>query len=253
MSRNASTRFNGVSANFGDDTPLLTVARIREIHAELEADERLYAELPQRIAATKALLEAARRFLPEGFDLAGLAEHGEPTASREVAEVRSVAQTWISAVFDVLDTADHGLPHKELMEEIKSAHPGLTPSLGDKAFYNAIGKLEKRGDLVKSGGLLYSARVAKKIQDRGEELPDMSVDVRRRSGSAAQIVMDILEQHPKGLTGSDLKRFVSEVPEAPKSIREHGQYIYNVLATLIGAGDVAKNKRGRYHLQKTKS
>lgn len=146
---------------------------------------------------------------------------------------------------------ERGIPHKELLTKIIEKHPTLEQSQGDKGFYNAVARLAKGGEITKFGGLLYSTRVVNLLREKGEKLPDMTLEVRRRAGGSAQIVIEILEKHPGGLSGPDLKKVVAEIPEAPKSVREHGQYIYNILATLMGSGVVTK-KDGIYRLKKTK-
>lgn len=241
-----------------DDAPLLTVADIRALNAEIQADSRLLAELPKRIAAKKARLAAALLFAPEGLSLSADAEKksridtrinpetavvtgGERMPKRRIVRIikaRNGRLTWTAAVMGALNHSDGGLSHRELKAKIAKTELASRFKTSDKGFYGAIGKLADSGKLVKFGGLLYARKVAEKLQKNGKSLPDKTAESRRRGAGA--FVVEVLREFPTGLSTAQIKQLVSAKPEAPKSIKEHGQYIYSILAPLIKSGEVQK-------------
>ena len=234
---------------------------IYQLKNELDDDVRLLEELPERIAHRKKRYEAALLFAPVGFD----PEKSVSVTSDDTLDVETQVQidtslgnertdlssavskaektallSWASCIQRTLDSALTGMTHQEVLAKVKSNFPELPVSKGDKGFYNAIGKLSERGLLVKHAGSLYSPTVIESITKRGENLPAVP-EVQTRAGSSGEIILAILDDHAEGLSAADLKKLVDDVPNAPKSLREHSQYIYNVLATLIGSGRVSKS------------
>jgi len=241
------------------DTPLLTVAGVKQMEAEYLADVQLLAELPARIARKKQRLDAARLFMPEASDLVLHNEAGKtvaaPIASAKIIPTEATTQrlplpegsTLIGAIDFILRTDGRGLSHKELMTRLEDYSFGPQLQKSDKGFYNGISRLYARGKLVKSGGLLYAESVAEDMKKSGKSLTDLTADIQRRTNSSASFVVEILQSHPRGLSAAELKQILNGMPEAPKSIREHGQYIYNVLSTLMASGTIVK-KDGKYAL-----
>jgi hypothetical protein len=228
-------------------TALLTVESVRALKADYEADMRLLQELPARVEFKKRRLEAAMLFLPPGIDL----DQQEPAADKppDVGQVEPYKPSWTGEMARILSEQDGGLAHKDLLQAIRETEFGKHAHPGDKGFYNAVGRLAEKGLLVKAGGLLYHRDVANRILARGESLPDLTIELNRRAGSAGSLVVEVLSAHPKGLTAPELKKLVAAREDAPKSLQEHGQYIYNVLSTLIGNGSVVR-KNGIYRLTK---
>lgn len=229
----------------------LSVEFIRQLKHELEDDIRLLEELPERISQKKRRYEAALMFAPAGFDPDGapLPEVEEDAVDGAVApefvlipadNVReSNAPSWTKAIQKVLDRSDGGLTHKELLFKVREEFPAMPVSTGEKGFYNGVSKLAYRKTLLKHGVQLYSSKVVDAIHARGDTLPE-APSVQTRSGSSGEIIMAILGTHAEGLSAQDLKLLVNNVPDAPASLKKHSQYIYNVLATLIGSGQVVK-------------
>ena len=61
------------------DLPLLTLGHVRQLRADIIADEKLIAEIQERIAKTKKKLAAALEFVPDGCDLGG----GTPSTNQQ--------------------------------------------------------------------------------------------------------------------------------------------------------------------------
>lgn len=262
---------------YSAETPaLLTVEGIIRLKADYEADVRLYEELPARIKSKKKLFEAALLFAPPGFNpdaplpVKSVAEKiaaeeespsvpsvepifelaSEPMARDGVAEEEEEEEekkvSWIKAVFRVIETSECGLPHQEVLSKVKEIKVGEPSSVGEKGFYNAISRLEKRGALIKSGGLLYSKNLVEKMRSQGQPLPDMTTEARRRAGGSSAVALEVLRSHPEGMEANQLRDEVARKPGMPESITKHGHYIYNILAPLVGQGIVTKDSSGIY-------
>ena len=264
--------------NVPDQTPsigasaLLTVDDIVRLKIDYDADVRLYEELPARIKFKKRRFEAALLFAPPGFNpdapMPALVTAPNPPESSPVENAAPVFElasepmtkedsagsggklTWIKAVSHVLETSERGLPHQEVLSKVKETKLGEHSSAGDKGFYNAIARLEKRGELIKNGGLLYSKTLVEQMRAQGQSLPDMTTEARRRAGGSATVVLEVLRDHPEGMDANQLRDEVGKKPGVPASIAKHGHYIYNILGTLIGQGAVTKGAQGTYHVAK---
>lgn len=233
---------------------LLTVADVRALKSDYEADVRLLAELPARVEFKKRRLDAALLFMPPGIDLDLPEPEPEPQIVAAPEEAPPPAETpgkpsWTSEMARILASQQGGMTHKDLQQAIRETDFGKQANPGDKGFYNAISRLSEKGVVVKAGGLLYHSDVTNRILARGEALPDLTIDLNRRAGSAGSLVVEVLGNYPKGLTAPELKKLVAAREDAPKSLQDHGQYIYNVLSTLMGNGTVLR-KNGIYRLAK---
>lgn len=275
----SSLHENPEQTSSASSSPLLTLEGIVRLKADYEADVRLLEELPARIKLKKRKYEAALLFAPPGFDPDAVALRPAETSAHAVAPTAVNAEfdppmvlvphkaepefdlvapihgdqeaegrlTWIGELARVLDAADRGLSHQEVLTILKQTELGQRVSTGEKGFYNAVLRLEKRGGLVKNGGLLYSPKLVEAMKARGETLPDVSIETRRRQGGSASVVMEVLrDAYPDGLDASQLRDEVAKKPGVPSSIGKHTHYIYNVLSTLMGQGEVVKDALGLY-------
>jgi hypothetical protein len=267
--RAVMTSLHSLVANdsVSEEQIVLPVEAILRLKAEYEADVRLLEELPARIKLKKRKYEAALMFAPPGFDpnapvipaprvrrrleleepAPTPAPTSPPKADFELVapESRGGKPTWIGELAALLDSLDRGITHKDALATLK-ANPGLSSSAGEKGFYNAVARLEKNHRLIKHGGLLYSPRVVAALAERGEPLPDISPEMRRRAGGSAAVALEVLRAHPDGLDAMRLREELGKLPAVPESVTKHSHYIYNVLATLIGQGEVAKDETGVY-------
>ena len=265
-------------SNSGFASPLLTVADIIRFKADYEADVRLLDELPARIKAKKRKYEASLVFAPAGFDPdAPIAEKTtnlfsasqkvpqlifEPILEARLMSGEEVAQegkdseeggrriTWSGELEKILEKASEGISHQDALSMLKSTSLGGRVSKGDKGFYNAIALLEKKNRLIKNGGLLYSQKLVEEMKSRGEILPDVSTETRRRAGGSGNAVLEILRVHSSGLDANELRNELGKLPGITKSITKHGHYIYNVLGTLMGQGEIEKDAQGIYRIRK---
>jgi len=238
------------------DTPIyLPEASILAIKKSLDAKRRLYEKLPSEIEALSKRYEAAMLFAPPNFDPEqALEKESEapvkeinvvtlpPPATRKVAVKRKIEKTvkpigWRKGLQIILEGAEDGLSHQPLLTIARDTYK-FPPSVGEKGFYNAIAKLINAGAVVKHGNILFSSNIYTRRKGGGT-LPVLQ-ETQRRAGSSAELIYSALEAHPEGLTGPGLKTVVSAMPGAPKSLREHAQYVYNILGAMMGSGEVIK-------------
>lgn len=267
-------QYQSDNKNSASASPLLTVEDIIRFKADYESDLKLLEELPARIKQKKRKYEAALFFAPEGFDpdaplksaivavsgLVSVAASGfqqpelqstfELTDQQEEAESEEVGGrlTWTGELKRVLVNSFAGVSHQDALAQLKETKLGERVSKGEKGFYNAVSLLEKKGALVKAGGLLYSANVIEQMKARGESIPDESAETRRRSSGSGAATLQVLRSHPQGLDANTLRSELAKVPGAPASIAKHGHYIYNILGSLMGQGEIEKDANGIYKL-----
>lgn len=231
--------------------------------AERDEKRALLARLPADLAELDKKIDAALFFAPAGFDpncrpaapVGGEAaperQAAPPEAAPKVAPKagpKAADQTrWRSAILSILAGAGGGLAHKEIIAVARQRYD-LPPARDgeEKAYYNAVTKLTQSGKVVKHGNLFYLDSTYREAEKAGA-LPPPSA-TQRRSGSSPELVVRVLRAHPAGLTGPQLREAVRTMPDAPKSLYEHGQYIYNILAPMMGTGEISKSDTGVYRL-----
>lgn len=245
---------------------LLTLSEqdLKKLHNAMLDDRRAVELAVAQAKKSEEDYNAALRFAPAGFapEKVKSPSRARPKAKKKIktkpigdTAKRKVKQidlfpkaenspTWTIEISRRIEQHPEGIAHSKLLGEIlKSPPPELAISAGYKGFYHAIRRLLKRGDIVKHGTLLYTAKAMEAIRESGQELPVPD----RRVGGTGAIVIETLGKHPTGLTGPQLQALASMEPGAPKSMRDHPHYIYNVLSSLISNGRV-KKFRGMYKL-----
>lgn len=238
---------------------------ILSIKTRLEGKRRQLELLPVEIEELAKRYEAAIIFAPPDID----APQSEAAVTQQIADTTKDAATvavvlrkritkppkvekpvgWRKGLQTILEESANGIAHQPLLKMAREKYK-LPPSSGEKGFYNAIAKLIQAQTVVKHGNLLFAANVIEGIKKNGGTLP-APPEMHRRAGSSAGLIHQVLHGHPEGLTGPALRKLVAELPDAPKSLREHAQYVYNILGTMIGAGDVSKSN-GLYRLSSPK-
>lgn len=246
----SSTKFTAESLQANASAPLLTLGDVMKLRAEIEADMELLALLPARIAQKKKLYDAALLFAPANFGSMIESDTGPVPAEILVSGKQStmpqgdldspVKLSWIGETRRIINEADRGLSYADVLSELKTLP--LPPSAGDKGFYNSMARMEAKGEIVKAGGLVYSARLAQLqgLKPREQTKPDVNL------GGTSGIALAVLRAHPIGLKAAEVKREFLRRPDCPESMRKHGHYIYSVLTKLIDNGSVTKDASGVY-------
>lgn len=236
-----------------DSTTFLPVEFILSLKELLDEKRRLYEKLPAEIEALAKRYAAAMEFAPPDFEPSKPATKAAPAPAAPPHNVLSLSPPnaagkrrtvkpkpakpmgWRKALLVILE--GDGMPHQILLKVAREKY-NFPPSIGEKGFYNAIAKLINAGSVVKHGNILFSASVYEKKKE-ADELPSVP-ETQRRTGSSAELIRIILTGKPDGLTGPELRKILAAMPDAPKSLREHGQYVYNILGTMMGVGEVVK-------------
>lgn len=238
----------------------LSADYIMGLRAQVDELRRQWDELPAQIERLQKRYEAALLFAPPGFDpaaaenpsFAGMAKSGGVVESESKIDPdfaltapvnnRNGKTSWVSAIRDALNILGRGVSHSQLINFVRQSNPEL--SLGNnKNFYNAISRLVDRGEVIKRDGLLYSSAV--EIMEVSNPA-GASLESQRRGG-AADIVISVLRAVSEGMTAAEIRDVAGGMPSAPRSLREHGQYIYTILAGLKEAGVIEK-EGSRYKL-----
>lgn len=228
------------------------------LKAAMDEKQRLLESLPKVIEALSKRFDAAMLFAPPGFDPnKSLVETRGPQPSRDrpasakiglkplvvvrkpakIAELKPLG--WRRAILHVLTKERGGLPHRTIVARVREEFPHLPPSEGDKSYYSAVGKLMDSGTVVKHGNVIYTQEAMEEAKAKGT-LPPIS-EVGRRSGSSAELILELLRGYPAGLTANDMRARLARIPGAPKSLYEHGQYIYGILGPMLGTQEVLKD------------
>ncbi len=200
------------------------------------------ASKPAVAKAREALAARSRTAKPIGLKLSGVLRAVRapiPPVAKLSTRVNG-SGSFVNYLTELLKHATGGLTHRAIKEEI--THTKYSDRLENeaKAYHRTVSKLVTRGTVIRHGDRLYHRQVYDFLK-KNSSLPVLDEGTILRENSAAHIAYEVLKRYPEGLSGPQLKTQVGAQPDAPKSVVEHGQYIYNVLATLIGSGRVVKD------------
>ena len=230
--------------------PMLTLGDFVRLREEIEADMNLLALLPGRIAQKKKLYDAALQYVQANVGITVAPDGGRTSNSvTRPPDTQPVLQgdqdsmdklTWIGQTRRIINAADRGLSYAEILTELKALP--LAPSVGDKGFYNAMVRLESKGEVVKTGGLVYSARLA---QQQGLT-PRQHTKNEVAAGGTSGVTLAVIQAHPAGIKAAELKVELQRRADCPASMKKHGHYIYSVLSKLMDSGAITKDSNGAY-------
>lgn len=243
-----------------DDVTLLTVASVRAMKADYEADERLLADLPARVAEKKKRFEAALLFVTEDQRTAIFSESTEvvsevveikeplkPTIAelspRRFVKSRNGRPTWTGLIMQVIENATEGLTHDQIMVEIGRLNPAFSKELGrnTKPYYHAMSKLEARKEIERRAGYFYPPGLIHRLPRQGEELPQ-----KPRAGlkeyTSAWFINHVLEGAKEGMTAHDIKEALKDEEGVTPKLTSNSSFIFNVLKALQVDGYVEKDE-----------
>lgn len=159
--------------------------------------------------------------------------------SSGIESVRDQGLRFSAFISEAISKFPKGIGHRELKQAVAESEFSVRLDDQAKAYHRTVSKLIARKEIIRYGEKFYDPE-AYKILEKARKLPEIEDGVRLRENSAAGITMQILESSARGLTGPEIKSAVALHPNAPKSVRTHGHYIYNVLSNLIGSGKIEK-------------
>ena len=242
---------------------LLTIDDVRAKRRAIVDGERELVRITEKLEVDRRAFQQMMFFVPEGMraqiaddvtpapDLFRASEAAPTETQRMGITLRrtrpaaangqqSAGFEFTAFILDVVGKSRDGIGHAELKAAVQNTKHAARLKDQAKAYHRTLGKLIARNDLVRHGSKFYDPAVYEVLKKNGE-LPEVEEGASGREiGAAARLTLEVLQAHPVGLSGPDLKVLVGADPDAPKSVKGHGQYIYNVLATLIGTGKVIK-------------
>jgi hypothetical protein len=228
-----------------------TPKRVRvgtQIEGEVAALERELAKKKKILDAVRLLESSGMVVVPNAPSVRRGRFSGKATPVRPVKKpviakaARNIAAreygrlTWTDAMWRVMEEQTDGISYGALLAELVKGELGKNRSKGDKGFYQAIRRLVASGDLVKIGGLLYTNSLVASLRERGDDLPEAPRGNGR--GGSRHIIMAVLSDHPRGLTGQQIKEMAAKYANAPNSLRSDSHYIYNVLGQMKKDGQI---------------
>ena len=243
--------------------PLLTLDDVRAKHREIGVGERELARISAKLGMDRVEFQQMLVFVPETLRDRILSENLDPAPDlfapphqvqapkplTSVASKRKQTSTLNPAraeghefsnfVTELVNKSRDGISHSQLKSAVQNSAYAHRLEDQAKAYHRTIGKLIARNEIIRHGPKFYSPSVFEVLKKTGD-LPEIESGPSMRENGAANIALEVLRKYPDGLSGPDLKRLVGADPAAPKSVTGHGQYIYNVLATLVGSGRVEK-------------
>lgn len=233
---------------------LLTVADVRKLKEDLEADEQLLAELPARVEQKRKRYEAALYFvdttaLDEIFEERVIAAE-TPAASlvltnpedRNFRASRDGELTWTGAIMKVLDGATRGMAHHEIQSAVRSENHHLVET---KPYYNAMSKLDKRGTVVKGGALFYAASNYERLVSAAEPVVIDKANIsgkQLKDHTSAWFIYRTLNDSPAPLTASQIKDKLREEEGVTPKLTTSNNFIFNILKSLLNDGWIEKDE-----------
>ena len=239
--------------------PLLTVASVKAMKDDYLEDERLLAELPARVAEKKRRFEAALLFVSEEQRAAIFEENPKVSArgetdkppeltssgdaSRRFVAARGGRPTWTGVIMRVIESADQGLPHDQLMAEIAKLDPAFGKELARNAkpYYNAMSKLEHRQAIEKRAGYFYRPGLLSELRSQEQELPEEPKS-QLKEYSAAWFINGALESAGVPMSAHEIREALRHKEGVTPTLITNKSFIFNVLKALQGDGYIEKDE-----------
>ena len=129
----------------------------------------------------------------------------------------------------------------ELREAVLKGPLGSRLQESDKGFHNGIGRLARRGDIVRHKGWLFSAeQYAAHMADVELGLVKDVPAPSKRPAPLADAILGVVAQTP-GLSMNDLISKLSEQAEESGSVLTNVTSAYNTIARLVRVGKLRKD------------
>lgn len=234
---------------------LFRLEPLREMRRAMVAIEHKIASLSKELQDYQAKFDAVK-VLASPEEWAALLEEStpaeaapEPEPSQAASQkppkapARKARRTASASglLINVLRNAPGGVSHRDLAQALAGTEYVSLLENGNKGYYRVMARALKKGEVIKHANLNFHPAVYQRLKASGQLPKEEPDNMRVRAHSAAAITLGVLNDFPQGLTGPELKVKVGAHRDAPRSVREHGQYVYNILATLIGGGYVYKD------------
>lgn len=150
---------------------------------------------------------------------------------------------WLKAIIEILETENRGRPHAALYSALEISDFAKTTKVNLKRYYTTIARMQKNGQVVRAGVLLYAPSVATRLRKVGP-LPDRDLEQRQLFNNKVQtpsLIERILIENQQGLEGPALVGLLGAMPEAPESVRTHPHFVYTTLSNMIRKGTIYRD------------
>lgn len=240
-------------SNRADDA-LLKRSDLEQWEHECAELDKQINELRQRRDEVARRLERTRELLREIGRLTGDPAKRRETASPIVQTTptrRRGKVSWTREISRILRENAGPVGFRELRAEIERGPLAERMARSDKGFYGAVGKLEKRGDLVKYKGWLFDPGAFRTFQHElaAGMRDDLEDKTHQRSSPMGNRILEILSRHPNGIESKRLVEELKRDPAFADVIKRNATSAYNVFTRLVKRGEIRKEGRVYYPLK----
>lgn len=235
--------------------PLLTFDDIAEWQARLahivREEECLATEkagILKKLEAVMIIFGSIPKAVPESSEPLPV-DTPDPPATRNGAEKPS----WPAEIVRIFEALKGPLTYEELKDELDKGDLHGEFEQGNKGFYNAVTRLQKKKYLTKHRGWLFriadlAAHMAKVSAGEAEEVKDFSGGPERPSPMADKIKV-YLESAPNGASSVHIIAYLKRDERFTETLRKNTSGAYNVIARLVSRGEIRKEGGLLYFLK----
>jgi DNA-binding HxlR family transcriptional regulator len=192
----------------------------------IESNKKAKADWGAYVQARDGLLAIGIQ-LPADLPMSLDEPETKRAASTKPVKRKPSEVTWKSAILKIVQTNGE-IGYRDLKAELAGTAIGPRLKKSDKAFYNALSRLEESGDLVRHNAHAFTPKVFEQYKrdvESGKRSPVEAKAPGREALSHVQNgILDILRSHPEGLQGAEIIDKMS--PCNDKSV-------YNTLNRLV--------------------
>jgi hypothetical protein len=240
------------------ETPLLIAARVAVTRweEELATLERRRDGILQKLEAARSLLALlAEEDVSVSEDLSEQLEAQQPSNTQASADPELTAPLpdvppdapWIDAVRTWIHSAPLGIGYPRLRAMMERT-PGFESRFqqSEKGYYNAIGRLAGRQEIIKYNNRLYSPEAL--VAFKGEVDLGKIDDDRPVNGAYSpmgEAILDIVGRSAKtGILGKDILLELRKDQEFDATLTPHHSGAYNIIARLVKRKQILRRDDG---------
>jgi hypothetical protein len=208
-------------------SPASVAAIDEEIREALQALDMLYG-LREIAAKAHGLTTPA----PQSEVVVKLKNQRQAPPTSPVQELRLVAGSSASVVFDILDRAGRGVSYEELREEYAKSDAGKSMLPHEKPYYYGVQRLKNSGHVVLYKSKLWASHHLKAFRDdvaagRKQDMPDLP----RFRGKWCEAVLAYLRERGDWASTREIAAHLATLPEFKSNKDVFGQ-VCNAVSTL---------------------
>jgi hypothetical protein len=253
------------------DGRVVMVERLMTTKPTKRNDATALLQEAKKLAAEERQIERRKRALAQKLIEAGQALGGtiatESPAPRRKRKRRKAFQTmvgfakkpkdapartrkptsWPKVIYDIVHKSPDGVWYGEIKTAVAKTHLGATLERTDKAFYGALGKLDKAGFIVRHNGRAFTKKAYARFRKAVEEGRLTDEPVTPHSGQrspARDAISQYLQTHPAGAPIAELFTMLERDAGIQFEGKNSKTIVYNLIARLIKRGHLTKDTKG---------